>query len=104
MQNLKSFITVKTEGDNKKMLTLTYTNKRTRKRRKINFNRLFCSLLVLTLIISLSACMIDFMRFPDKYMTTWKYQLKNDIQSGNQEAIAYYNRVYKSNGINLFED
>ena len=86
------------------MLTLTYTNKRTRKRIKINLNRLFISLLILTSIITFTACITDFVRFPDKYITTWKYQLKNDIQSGDMEAIAYYNRVYKSNGINLFED
>lgn len=86
------------------MLILTYTNKRTHKRRKINLNRLFCSLLILTLIITFTACITDFMRFPDKYITTWKYQLENDIQSGDMEAIEYYNRVYKSNGINLFED
>lgn len=86
------------------MLTLTYTNKRTHKSRKINLNRLFTSLLILTLIITFTACITDFMRFPDKYITTWKYQLENDIQSGDMEAITYYNRVYKSNGINLFED
>ena len=76
------------------MLTLTYTNKRTRKRTKINLNRLFCSLLILTLLITLSACIIDFMRFPDKYITTWKYQLKNEIASGDQKAIDYYNKHY----------
>lgn len=46
--------------------------------------------------------MIDFMRFPDKYMTTWKHQLKNDIQSGDQEAIAYYNNNYISKGVYLY--
>ena len=86
------------------MLILTYTNKHTRKSRKINLNRLFTSLLMLTLIISFTACITDFMRFPDKYITTWKYQLKNEIASGDQKAIEYYSRVYKSNGINLFDD
>lgn len=86
------------------MFILTYTNKRTHKRHKINLNRLFTSLLIITLLILFTACMTDFVRFPDKYITTWKYQLKNEIVSGDAEAIAYYNRVYKSNGINLFED
>lgn len=86
------------------MLTLTYTNKRTHKSRKINLNRLFASLLILTSIITFMAYTIDFMRFPDKYITTGKYQLENEIASGDVEAIAYYNRVYNSNGINLFED
>ena len=86
------------------MLILTYTNKRTHKSRKINLNRLFTSLLVLTLIIACIGLYIDFCRMPEKYITTWKYQLKNDIENGDQEAIAYYSRVYKSNGINLFDD
>ena len=86
------------------MLILTYTNKRTHKSFKINLNKLFISLLVLTLIITCMGLYIDFCRMPEKYCTTWKYQLKNEIASGDQEAIAYYNRVYKSNGINLFED
>ena len=84
------------------MLTLTYTNKRTHKSRRINLNRLFCSLLVLTLIITFTACITDFMRFPDKYITTWKYQLKNEIASGDMEAIAYYNNNYISKVVYLY--
>ena len=84
------------------MLTLTYTNKHTHKRTKINLNRLFCSLLILTLIISCIGLYIDFMRFPDKYMTTWKYQLKNEIASGDQKAIDYYNKHYTSKGVYLY--
>ena len=86
------------------MLMLTYTNKRTHKHIKINLNRLFISLMAITVFVSCIVLYIDFCRMPEKYCTTWKYQLKNDIQSGDTEAIAYYNRVYKSNGINLFED
>lgn len=84
------------------MLTLTYTNKRTRKRTKINFNRLFASLLVLTLIITCIGLYVDFCRFSDKYITTWKYQLKNKIASGDQKAIDYYNKHYTSKGIYLY--
>ena len=84
------------------MLTLTYTNKRTRKSRKINLNRLFASLLILTLIITCIGLYVDFMRFPDKYLTTWKYQLKNEIASGDQEAINYYNKHYVSKGVYLY--
>lgn len=86
------------------MLTLTYTNKHTHKRAKINLNRLFISLLIITVFVSCIGLYIDFCRMPEKYCTTWKYQLEKDIQSGDMEAITYYNRVYKSNGINLFED
>lgn len=86
------------------MLTLTYTNKRTRKRTKINLNRLFTSLLTVIVIISCIGLYVDLCRFPEKYCTTYKYQLKNDIKRGDVEAIEYYNRVYTANGINLFED
>lgn len=84
------------------MLTITYTNKRTRKSRKINLNRLLTSLLILTLIISFTACTTDFMRFPEKYITTCKYQLKNEIASGDQKAIDYYNKYYASKGVYLY--
>lgn len=84
------------------MLTLTYTNKRTHKSRKINLNRLFSSLLVLSLIIAFTACITVFFRFPDKYITTWKYQLKNEIASGDQKAIDYYNKHYTSKGVYLY--
>lgn len=84
------------------MFTLTYTNKRTRKSRKINLNRLFASLIALTLIITCIGLYVDFVRFPDKYITTWKYQLKNEIASGDQKAIDYYNKHYTSKGIYLY--
>ena len=84
------------------MLTITYTNKRTHKSRKINLNRLFTSLLILTLIITFTAYITDFMRFPDKYITTWKYQLKNEIANGDQKSIDYYNKYYTSKGVYLY--
>lgn len=84
------------------MLTITYTNKRMHRRIKINLNRLFISLLLLISIITFTAYTIDFMRFPDKYITTWKYQLENEIASGDQEAIDYYNKHYTSKGVYLY--
>ena len=45
---------------------------------------------------------VDFVRFPEKYMTTWKYQLKNEIASGDQKAIDYYNKYYTSKGVYLY--
>ena len=84
------------------MLILTYTNKRTHKRTKINLNRLFTSLLILTLIITCIGLYVDLCRFPEKYLTTWKYQLKNEIASGDQKAIDYYNKHYTSKGVYLY--
>lgn len=47
---------------------------------------------------------VDFCKYPEKYCSTWKYQLKNEVKAGEPESVAYYNRVYKDNGIKLFED
>jgi hypothetical protein len=84
------------------MLTLTYTNKHTHKRTKINLNRLFAILLVLALFAICIGLYVDLCRFPEKYFTTWKYQLKNEIESGDQEAINYYNKYYISKGVYLY--
>ena len=86
------------------MFTLTYYNRNTKKHFKINLNRLFTSLLTVIVIISCIGLYVDFCRFPEKYCTTYKYQLHNDIKRGDAEAIEYYNKVYTSNGIKLFED
>lgn len=65
---------------------------------------LFKTVLVLLVVAPLLTVYVDFCRFPEKYLTTWRYQLHNEIKSGNQESIDYYSRVYVANGIDLFED
>lgn len=62
------------------------------------------TLVIALAVIPLISMGVDFGRFPEKYLTTYRYQLHNKIKSGNQEAIDYYNRVYVANGINLFEE
>lgn len=65
----------------------------------------FISFLLITILFtSCIAIAIDFVRFPECYLSTWRYQLKNDILSGNQEMIDYYNDTYVSNGRILFEE
>ena len=60
--------------------------------------------IVLSLAIGIVlTIIIDFFRFPECYITTWKYQLQNDISAGNEKAIAYYNKNYIENGKVLFE-
>lgn len=41
-------------------------------------------------------------KYPEKYFSTWRYQLQNDIMAGDAEAIAYYNENYVSNGVYLY--
>ena len=83
------------------MLVITYNRK---KLLKINIKKFVSSLLIIAVFITCFSLYIDFCRFPEKYMTTWKYQLKNEIASGDEKAIEYYNRVYTANGINLFDE
>ncbi len=78
--------------------------KETIRQLKKSLKRLLLKALVITLaVIPLISVGVEFCRFPEKYLTTYRYQLHNEIKSGNQEAIDYYNRVYIANGINLFE-
>lgn len=60
-------------------------------------------ILTALILIALIVLSIDFYRFPEKYITTWKYQLEYKIKQGDQEAINYYKRVYIQNNENLFE-
>lgn len=59
---------------------------------------------VLLIVVPLLTMCVDLCFFPEKYLTTWRYQLHNEIKSENQEVIEYYNRVYIDNGIKLFEE
>lgn len=47
---------------------------------------------------------VSFAKYPEQYLTTWKYQLENDLAKGNQDAIEYYNNTYVANGKQLFGD
>lgn len=46
---------------------------------------------------------IDCFRYPECYLTTWKYQLKNDLARGDKVAIEYYESRYIANGRTLFD-
>lgn len=61
--------------------------------------------IVLTLTIGIAlAIIIDFCRFPECYITTWKYQLQQDIEAGDEDAIQYYDENYIQNGRVLFDE
>lgn len=67
---------------------------------KLNWRKLFALLVVFALLGG--CCYV--MAYPEKVSTIAKKQLYNDIQSGDQEAIDYYNSVYTSKGVYLFGD
>lgn len=74
-----------------------------KKYKLVNPKRLMACIATLISVIVFTIFVIDFYSFPEKYITTWKYQLECKIKQGDQEAIDYYNRVYIQNDENLFE-
>lgn len=60
-------------------------------------------LLLIILFIPLLLGLVDFIRFPEWYISTWKYQLQNDIAAGDELAVAYYENTYLANGRILFD-
>ena len=73
------------------------------KKYRIDINRFINAILVVLMAALLLYVGIDTCRFPEKYITTWRYQLQQDIEAGNEEAIEYYNNVYGEKRIELFK-
>mgnify|MGYP004562010467 CR=1 FL=1 len=65
---------------------------------------LFQFILVLTISVLFLVFTINFIKYPEKYINTWKYQLKNDLELGNPTAIELYETKYVKNGVDLFQD
>lgn len=61
------------------------------------------NLLLTAILLFALGVFVDFVKYPECYVTTWKYQLQNDIKSGDETAINYYNNTYVANGRTLFE-
>lgn len=80
------------------MITVIYKHKRL----KIDLRRLFVSTMTIIMTVTFLRFTVDFMRYPDKYITTWKYQLQNEINAGNAESIEYYQTNYIDKGVYLF--
>ena len=77
-----------------------YINREHKKRRFTKFLIRAGAIIVVILLLSI---VIDFIRFPECYLSTMKYQLQNDIKRGNEQAIEYYENTYIKNGRILFE-
>ena len=61
--------------------------------------RVIPTLIVAVLFVALLSGLF---KYPEKYLSTWRYQLKCDIEQGNEEVIRYYETNYVANGIDLF--
>ena len=53
-------------------------------------------------LISLLIFGWSFIRYPEIYISTWRYQLEQDVKCGDEEAVKYYETHYLSNGVELF--
>lgn len=60
-------------------------------------------ILSLVLMILLAVMMIELINYPEKYLTTWRYQLHQEVNAGNQEAINYYKTTYLDHNITLWD-
>lgn len=47
---------------------------------------------------------INVAMYPEIYLSTWKYQLHNDLKAGDRQAQEYYQNTYLSKGKILFDD
>lgn len=66
------------------------------------FIKFLYGLLIGSVLLGCLYLYVDFIRFPEAYITTWRYHLKLDIERGDPEAIDYYNSRYVANGKQLF--
>lgn len=74
-----------------------------KKHYKLNMGKLARNILILMFVVLSVTLYCDFVKYPETYITTWKYQLQNDIHSGQEGAIEYYTKVYLANEKNLFD-
>lgn len=74
-----------------------------RRKMKVNFKRLGAVVLALAIATGAILLLTSFVKHPEQYISTWRYQLQCDIENGDESAIEYYERNYLANGINLFE-
>ena len=74
------------------------------KRIKINWFKFTRFIFICLVLVAALLFIYDFVVYPEMYLTTWKYQLKNEIYSGEQASIDLYENVYVKNNKDLFND
>lgn len=82
------------------MITTIKTRRKKSKIDAVRFLKFIFTLLLFTAMLAVTA---DFLRFPDCYLTTWRHQLKNEIEAGNKQSIEYYQKHYIDKGRILFK-
>ena len=60
-------------------------------------------ILTIAALITIGWMTVEFIQYPEAHLTTWRYQLKLDIERGDQEAIEYYQKNYWDKGRKLWD-
>ena len=71
---------------------------------RINKRELISGLVIVMAMLLVTNMLINLAKYPEQYITTWRYQLERDLENGNQIAIEYYNNNYVAKGKQLFGD
>lgn len=72
------------------------------KKYKLNKRKFARFILIVFAVGVLTGVAVDAILYPECYSSIYRYQLQNDIERGNKEAVEYYNRRYIENGRELF--
>lgn len=70
----------------------------------VNLKQFILATSCLIISIILAFIFINFCRYPEIYLSTWRYQLKNDIYAKNKNSIKLYENVYVKHNKDLFKD
>lgn len=73
-----------------------------KKQKKSAKTSIFGFILSIVLLGGFIFCFMDLYNYPEKYLSTWRYQLKLKIDSGDEAAIEYYNSNYVERGVYLY--
>lgn len=58
-------------------------------------------ILIVFAVISLIFCLL-LIFFPELILTSWRYQMIQEVKAGESEMVEYYETRYLSRGIELF--
>ena len=70
----------------------------------MRFDRVIATLIIGMLLVCFLGLFFNFAKYPEQYLTTWKYQLENEVKNGDTRAIEYYTSNYLQNDKKLFEE
>lgn len=61
-----------------------------------------CFIFAVLVVLFITGAAVDFIRFPECYISTSRYRLQCDLNANDEQAIEYYNSRYMAHGRELF--